>query len=123
MMALQQARTQPIGQSILLNEMTQVIARTIAPEKIILFGSRARGTASSYSDYDFLIIESQPFVRGRRRLERATKVAWALSHFDVSTDILFFSIDEVEYWSQSPNHVVSCALREGQVLYERPTAS
>ncbi len=93
------------------------------PEKIILFGSQARGRAGPHSDCDFLIVDTQPFGKERSRLEASTKIAWALSQFDVSTDVLIFTIEEVEYWSQSLNHVVSCALREGKVLYERSVTS
>ncbi len=103
--------------------MTNVIIDTAAPVKVILFGSQGRGTAGPYSDYDFLIVDAQPFDRERSRLEASTEIAWALSRFDVSTDILIFTIEEMEYWSQSLNHVVSCALREGKVLYERPVTS
>ncbi len=122
-MAIHTAQKQQETQLRLLDEMTDVIIDIADPEKIILFGSQARGRAGPYSDYDFLIVDAQPFGKERSRLEASTKVAWALSRFDVSTDILIFTIEEVEYWSQSLNHVVSCALREGKVLYERPVIS
>lgn len=43
-----------------------------------------------------------------------------LAPFNVAKDILVYSSDEVERWRGSPNHVLARALREGQVLYERP---
>ncbi|MEN8447784.1 MAG: nucleotidyltransferase domain-containing protein, partial [Cyanobacteria bacterium J06555_13] len=39
--------------------MTQAIVEAVAPEQVILFGSRARGTASADSDIDFLVIKSE----------------------------------------------------------------
>ena len=122
-MALQPLPKQPLSQSRLLEEMTNVIVDVAEPEKIILFGSRASGTAGPHSDYDFLVVEADPFEMGRSRLQAADDVMWALSRFHVSTDILFFSVKEVEHWSQSLNHVIACAFREGKVLYERPAAS
>ncbi len=40
------------------------IARRYAPEKIILFGSYARGTANEDSDVDMLVIMDFPERRG-----------------------------------------------------------
>ena len=34
-------------------------------------------------------------------------------------DVLVYSEDEVSRWSDTSNHVVARALREGKVLYER----
>ncbi|MGD1867697.1 MAG: nucleotidyltransferase domain-containing protein [Phormidesmis sp.] len=109
------------SQAQLLEEMTQAIVAVASPEKIILFGSQARGTARLHSDYDFLIVEAEPFGANRSRRKASGKIGWALSRFLVPTDVLLFSTEEVKYWSQSLNHVVSCALREGKVLYDRST--
>ncbi len=35
-------------------------------------------------------------------------------------DLLLFTPEEVEQWRHTTHHVVSEALREGKVLYERP---
>ena len=40
-----------------LDKIKDIIIRTVSPDKIILFGSRARGEAKSNSDYDILIIK------------------------------------------------------------------
>lgn len=107
----------------LLDEMTKAIVEATAPDKVILFGSRARGTAGIHSDYDFLIIDPSPFVVDHSRRKTAGKVWQALAPFRIPADILLYNVDEAEYWRQSLNHVVSCAFREGKVLYERPHSS
>ena len=107
----------------LLDEMTKAIVKVAAPEKIILFGSQARGTASVHSDYDILIVEAEPFGGSRSRRQVSAHIRSELSDFRVPVDILLFSIEEMSYWSQSLNHVISCALREGKVLYERSITS
>ena len=104
----------------LLERMVQVIVDEVDPEQVILFGSRARGDATSGSDVDLIIVESTPFGEGRSRGVEETRLWRALASFHISKDILVFSRDEVDYWRDSLNHVLARALREGKVLYERP---
>lgn len=102
-----------------LQEMVQVIVETAHPEKIIVFGSRARGDSLAGSDVDLLIVESDPFDQKRSRKKEMTRLWQALASFPFAKDILVYSRDEVEYWRNSLNNVVSRALREGKVVYER----
>ncbi len=103
----------------LLDDMVQVMVKTAAPEKIILFGSRAKGTAEESSDYDFLVIESEPFGESGSRRKEIGKLGRALAKFGVPTDILLYSPNEIEQRRHWRNGVVSDVLKEGQVLYER----
>ena len=102
-----------------IQEMASVIVREVHPEKILLFGSQARGTAGPASDVDLVVVEKKPFGPGRSRREEMTRLGKLLSGFDFPTDILVYSQKEFEYWSQSLNHVVGRAVREGRTLYER----
>ncbi|MCK7520992.1 MAG: nucleotidyltransferase domain-containing protein [Ignavibacteriales bacterium] len=43
-----------------LEEIINRILKVIIPDKIILFGSRAKGNSRPESDYDILIIKSGP---------------------------------------------------------------
>lgn len=99
--------------------IVNVIKSEVDPEKIILFGSRARGDFRKDSDLDLLIIEKEPFSGGRSRLKELSKIRRALRNTELTKDILLYSIDEVEYWKDSINHIIANSLREGQVLYER----
>ena len=103
----------------LLRRMVKTIVDEVDPEQVILFGSRARGDAAADSDVDFVVVEAAPFGAERDRRAEATRLWRALAGFEVSKDILLFSLDEVEYWRDSLNHVLARALREGEVLYER----
>lgn len=106
-------------QSTLLENALQTILRIASPEKVILFGSQAKGTATESSDYDFLIVENEPFgVTGSRR-EEAGRLGWALSEFGITADVLIYSPEEIEQRRHWKNGVVVEALREGKVLYER----
>ncbi len=104
----------------LLQRMTAAIVDEADPERVILFGSRARGDAGPDSDVDLIVIEAEPFGPGRDRRAEAVRLWRALSGFRVPKDILVYSRDEEDYWRDSLNHVLARALREGTVLYERP---
>lgn len=102
--------------------MAEVIVQEVDPEKVILFGSRARSDATAESDVDFIVVEAEPVGNGRGRLAEEARLYRALVRFDVNKDILVFSEEDVRYWKDSINHVLARALREGKVLYERPKA-
>lgn len=102
-----------------LQEMVQAIVNEVDPYMIILFGSQARGTPTDDSDIDLIVIESEPFTESRSRHTEAVKIGKALAGFDVETDVLVYTRDEVDYWRDSINNVLARALREGNILYER----
>ena len=104
----------------LIREMTECIVREVDPERIILFGSCARGQAHEGSDVDLLVIEDAPFGAGRSRFSETGRINRVLAGFGVAKDILVYSNEEVERWRDSLNHVVGHALREGRELYVRP---
>jgi predicted nucleotidyltransferase len=88
------------------------------PQRIILFGSRARGDARLDSDLDLLIVQApQP---GASRWQELRHMRLALRSFPVAKDLLLFRPAEYEFWRDSLNHVVGRAVREGRLLYERP---
>lgn len=102
-----------------LDDMVKVMVAIAAPEKIILFGSRARGTAEESSDYDFLVIGSEPFGESGSRRKEIGKLGRALAKFGVPTDILLYSPGEIEQRRHWRNGVISDVLKEGRILYER----
>lgn len=103
----------------LLKEMTDIIVREVNPHKVILFGSYARDEAGPDSDLDFLVIEDGPFGPERSRRAEMVRLLRLVRDFRIATDFLVYTPEEIEKWQSSRNHVVSHALREGKVLYER----
>jgi uncharacterized protein len=99
-------------------QVADAIVRSANPEKVFVFGSAARGDATSDSDLDLLIVEPSGLVSENRR-EVLSRIRKALSPFPVSKDILVFSAGEFAKWSQSPNHVAARCQREGRLIYER----
>lgn len=91
------------------------LAEAVEPEKLILFGSRAAGTAGRSHDYDLLIIGEarEPL---HRRLRRARQALWGVG---APVDLLWYTREEVDAWADIPTHVVSQAIRRGRVVYEK----
>jgi len=85
-------------------------------DKVVLFGSRARGDARRDSDYDLLVIESSDLPRYRR----ATQYRRALAGLGLAKDIVVWTPQEVAEWRNVPNAFITTALSEGLTVYERP---
>ena len=103
----------------ILAEMMQTIVREVGPERIYLFGSRARGNERADSDVDLLIVDRKPFGPGHSRFQEINQIYQALSSFRVPKDIVLYSSDEFAKWRTSINHVVGRCNREGKLLHER----
>jgi HEPN domain-containing protein/predicted nucleotidyltransferase len=87
-----------------------------SPEKIIVFGSRARGDARSFSDLDLLVIDPDASRENWNRYYRA------LQFLEVDLDLVVRTPQEVDSWRNVPAHFLTTVLREGRVLYDRGTA-
>ena len=103
----------------LLREITDVLVRAAKPERIILFGSHATGSAGPASDVDLLVVENEPFGPSRTRMAEVARLSRLLGHFRVPLDLVLVSSDEVAHAALSQHHVVARAVREGRVLHER----
>ena len=100
----------------LIAEVVRRIVQVADPDKIILFGSHARGEASSRSDLDILVIKNSDVPRW----DRSGHIYYALRDIMVPMDILVYTHEEVYDWSQVRQAFVTTAVREGKVLYEKP---
>jgi predicted nucleotidyltransferase len=98
-----------------ISEMAERIRRAIDPDRIILFGSRARGGGGPQSDYDLLVVAPSPLPRWRR----AAPLYRLLAGVGVPKDIIWWTPEEVDEWRGVRSHFISTALREGRVLYEK----
>jgi len=83
------------------------------PQRILLFGSAARGEADDASDLDILVIKetAEPFVS---RLERMAE----LCPPGVYADILVYTPQEIDRMVADGNPFIIQALAEGRVIYE-----
>lgn len=98
-----------------LSEVTRRILEVATPEKVVLFGSFARGDSHAGSDLDLLIVTESDLPPHPRAVPSYRALAGLL----IPKDILVYTPDEVREWSAVPEAIVTVALREGRVLYEK----
>ncbi len=97
--------------------IAQAVARLVEaahPQKIILFGSYARGDAGRQSDLDFLVV--QQTVKNRRKT--MVRLQDALRSLYVPADILVASQAQFDEWADVPGTVFYEAKNEGIVAYD-----
>ena len=96
-----------------LDEIVAVL-KSYDPERIILFGSRARGEADEYSDYDLVVIKrtDRPF------LDRLRDMVPYLRQITRPVDILVYTPEEFERMGETGLGWI--VRQEGVTLYERP---
>jgi uncharacterized protein len=98
-----------------LGEMTRRIVDRFQPERILLFGSRARGDFRPDSDYDLLVVLRK--CANRRQL--AVEVRSELADLPAGKDILVAELADFEEDASRCSLIVRSALREGEILYAR----
>jgi predicted nucleotidyltransferase len=101
--------------SKLIIEIKNQILSIFSNSEIILFGSRAKGENTLYSDFDLLIItdESMPI---KQKYDYRTRIRKELLKFNILSDILIQSKAEVEVKKTLPGHVIKNAIMEGIYL-------
>ena len=112
-MAERSAASIPVQESI--REMVRRIAVQFQPDKIILFGSHARGKAGPDSDVDLLVV--MPVEGSKRR--KATEIDGALADRTIPVDLIVVTPEEFERARHQIGSVLRPAALEGLVLYDR----
>lgn len=98
-----------------LAEITNRLVNGFQPDRIILFGSQARGTADEHSDVDILVI--CPIKDNRRALTLA--MYRALKGLGIAKDIIVLTPEEFDRDCRIPGTIARPALLEGRNLYDR----
>lgn len=96
-----------------LGEITKRITDAIHPQRIVLFGSAARGAMTENSDLDLLVI-TQDGTNRRRAAQSAYK---ALRGIGVAKDIVVVTETDVEKHGANPSLILKTALAEGREIY------
>jgi predicted nucleotidyltransferase len=110
---MESAASEIPGQSLLLDQIIERLARVFQPRRIVLFGSRANGSARAESDVDLLVVaDSGDPVHVRMALAQR-----ALRGLAVAADVFVVTPEEVDRYGSWLSHTVAIALREGKVIY------
>ena len=105
--------TQPLPPT--LPSTLERLIRALAPERIVLFGSHARGTARANSDIDLLVIanwqgEPARYLRHGRQI---------VARIFPRVDLVFCSPAEVEAAHEGRSPFLLSVLENGFVVYNR----
>jgi predicted nucleotidyltransferase len=99
-----------------IRRMVQRIKTRFHPDRIILFGSHARGDAGPDSDVDLLVVMP---VKGSRR-EKRLQIALALDDIRVPKDIIVTTPEDFQSRKELAGTIERPAADEGMVLYVKP---
>jgi len=98
-----------------IEQMVLRIVDRFDPERIILFGSAARGDAGPDSDVDLLVVMP---VEGSRR-EKAVEIGAAVNDIPVPKDIVVTTPEDFEWRKEIVGTIERPAVRGGRLVYAR----
>ena len=91
------------------------MAAVAKPEKIVMFGSAARGEMRPHSDVDFLMVKRGQFHRGYL----VEDIYMNLIGVGQAVDVIVVTPEEIERYKDRAALVIYPAVREGKVVYDR----
>lgn len=108
------AQKQEIDLGLIVLLMRRIVERW-RPEQIWLFGSRARGVATTASDWDLLVVAPDDLDDDFDPVE-----AWQLQKGSgVRADVLLCQLKDFRSDLGTPNTIAYAVAMEGVLLYER----
>ena len=98
-----------------LKKAIEIIVQVAKPDKIILFGSHARGDNKPESDYDLLVLK-----RGLTKQRALTREIY-LSFKDVgaSVDVIVADLEKYDQLKTDPYMIYYEAAKNGRMVYEQ----
>ena len=100
-----------------LDTIIQRVVEVAQPERIILFGSAARGDMGPHSDVDLLVVKSGEFDQGRL----VGDIYLHLHGVGQAVDVLVVTPEQVERYRDTHYLIIAPALREGKEVYHART--
>jgi len=98
-----------------LKEIIKRIVEEVDPDKIILFGSQAKGESKNWSDYDICVLKKD--IKHRRKL--AQRIYCKLFGVKVSVDIIVETLERFEELKQNKFLVYREIAEYGRTVYEK----
>lgn len=97
-----------------LAEIVRRLVEAYRPDRVYLFGSKARGDSGPHSDYDLLVIVPASPEPPYRRAQHAQELLWGIW---TAADVLVLTRDEFESRRSVRTSLAATVLAEGKVLY------
>lgn len=99
----------------IMESMVRRIVERFSPDRVILFGSYARGAAEPDSDVDLLVVMRCT----ESTWQQAVEIRQSLADLPIAKDVIVVTPEYFERYRDIIGTVVWPAVREGKVLYER----
>jgi predicted nucleotidyltransferase len=100
-----------------LRAVSAALVRDLEPERIVLFGSFARGDQNRASDLDLVVIATTP-LPFCERIGRALESAYGASR-RLPVEALVYTPEEWRRMTAAGSSFATLVRREGRVLYDR----
>lgn len=100
------------------NEIDNLVGRIVActqPQKVLIFGSYAKGTATIKSDLDVLVIKETTLPMANR----ADDLKPMLSQVLIPIDVHVYTPEEVEEYGKEPFSFINSILKSGKTVFEK----
>jgi predicted nucleotidyltransferase len=112
-------RNEPVMSGLMASDpiLAEIVRRLIeaySPDRIYLFGSKARGDSSPDSDYDLLIVVPDEAPPERRRSRLAYDRLWGTG---AAADVLVWTRTQFESRTHLAASLPATVLREGNLLH------
>ncbi|MGB9625068.1 MAG: nucleotidyltransferase domain-containing protein [Phycisphaerae bacterium] len=107
------ATTSPEDDPVLA-ELVRRLVETFHPDRIYLFGSKARGDPDPDSDYDPMVVVDEAAEPGYRMAQRAHSLVWDLG---TAADILVWTREAFDGRLRLQASLPATIAREGRLLY------
>jgi len=98
-----------------IDKLVRRIVARIQPQKVIIFGSYAKGTATIESDLDFLVIKETELPMANR----ADELMPMLSHALIRVDVRTYTPEEVEEYGKEQHSFLNSILKSGKTVFEK----
>ena len=99
-----------------IEQIVNTIVTTVEPEKIILFGSHARGDYKQNSDIDILILKKG--LKNERDLTNNLYMEFFNRKISIPIDLIAIDYDKYYQLNNDIGFIYKTIDREGRVIYE-----
>jgi predicted nucleotidyltransferase len=96
-----------------LDKIIQRIVEVAQPERILLFGSAARGEMGPHSDVDLLVVKNGEFDQSRLMGD----IYLNLHGVGQAVDVILVTPEQVERYRHTHCLIIAPALQEGREIY------
>jgi len=100
-----------------LDKIINIITTTVDPDKIILFGSHARGDYNEKSDIDLLILKKG--IKNEREITGNLYVKFYDEKIKTPIDLIAMDADKYNELTDDIGYIYKTINQEGIVLYEQ----